>query len=80
MLDIITNIMIFPNVPWTKLPALRKLAPDFYENIPQHKSWPLVIWKFITDPRVSSFNRVKRADLQNIKKFPCGDVTSGRDD
>ena len=50
----------FPNVPWTRLPALRAMAPEFYDHLPQHKSWPLVIWKFIVDPNVTMYNRVKR--------------------
>eukprot|EP00343_Euplotes_focardii_P011876 CAMPEP_0205832774 /NCGR_PEP_ID=MMETSP0206-20130828/47855_1 /ASSEMBLY_ACC=CAM_ASM_000279 /TAXON_ID=36767 /ORGANISM="Euplotes focardii, Strain TN1" /LENGTH=334 /DNA_ID=CAMNT_0053138599 /DNA_START=25 /DNA_END=1029 /DNA_ORIENTATION=+ len=50
----------FPNIAWTKLPLLRKMAPEFYENLPQHKSWPLVLWKFIFDSNVGMYNRVKR--------------------
>merc|ERR1711865_609079 len=50
----------FPNVAWSNLPKLKAMAPEFYDNLPYHKSWPLVIWKFITDPHVSTYNRVKR--------------------
>lgn len=50
----------FPNIAWTNLPKLKAMAPEFYDNLPYHKSWPLVIWKFITDPNISTFNRVKR--------------------
>jgi sphingolipid delta-4 desaturase len=50
----------FPNIPWSRLPKVTEMAPEFYENLPVHKSWPLVIWKFIVDPNVGSFNRVKR--------------------
>ena len=50
----------FPNVPWTRLPALRAMAPEFYDHLPQHKSWPLVIWRFVVDPNVTMYNRVKR--------------------
>ncbi|KAH6909420.1 dihydroceramide delta(4)-desaturase [Coprinopsis sp. MPI-PUGE-AT-0042] len=28
----------FPSVPWTRLPALRAMAPEFYDNIPNHPS------------------------------------------
>jgi len=56
----------FPNIAWSNLPKLRALAPEFYDNLPYHKSWPLVIWKFITEPTVSPWNRVKRAE--KIKK------------
>ncbi|KAG6850033.1 hypothetical protein H0H93_002238 [Arthromyces matolae] len=50
----------FPSVPWTRLPALRKLAPEFYDNIPSHPSWPMVIVNFIRDKEVGLFARAKR--------------------
>ena len=28
----------FPNIPWTKLPALKKLAPEYYDSMPMHQS------------------------------------------
>ncbi|PPR04779.1 hypothetical protein CVT24_007095 [Panaeolus cyanescens] len=50
----------FPSIPWTRLPALRKLAPEFYDNIPSHPSWPMVIVNFIRDREVGIFARAKR--------------------
>ena len=50
----------FPSVPWTRLPALRALAPEFYDNIPSHPSWPMVIVNFIRDKEVGIFARAKR--------------------
>lgn len=50
----------FPNIPWTRLPALRKLASEYYDNLPYHKSWPLVTYKFVVEPTVGVWNRVKR--------------------
>jgi len=50
----------FPSVPWTRLPALRALAPEFYDTIPNHPSWPMVIINFIRDRNVGIFARVKR--------------------
>ncbi|KAI0747066.1 dihydroceramide delta(4)-desaturase [Daedaleopsis nitida] len=50
----------FPSVPWTRLPALRALAPEFYDTIPSHPSWPMVLVNFIRDPEVGIFARVKR--------------------
>ncbi|KAN0085947.1 Fatty acid desaturase domain containing protein [Tylopilus felleus] len=52
----------FPSIPWTRLPALRALAPEFYDIIPSHPSWPMVIVNFIRDPEVGIFARVKRPD------------------
>jgi len=50
----------FPSVAWTNLPALREIAKEFYEPLPSHESWPYVTWKFITDPKVGMWSRVKR--------------------
>jgi sphingolipid delta-4 desaturase len=61
----------FPNIPGSRLPKLRKIASEYYDNLPYHESWPLVTWKFITDSRVSVYSRVKR----RLKK---GAVCSGK--
>lgn len=45
---------------WTRLPALRALAPEFYDTLPSHPSWPMVIVNFIRDPEVGIFARAKR--------------------
>ncbi|KAF3921295.1 hypothetical protein ABW21_db0207662 [Orbilia brochopaga] len=50
----------FPAIPWTRLWKLREIAAEFYDPLPQHKSWTHVIWQFIWDPKVSLWNRVKR--------------------
>jgi sphingolipid 4-desaturase/C4-monooxygenase len=52
----------FPAVPWSRLPRLHKIAKEFYEPLPYHKSWPLVLWKFILDKEVGLWCRVKRAE------------------
>ncbi|KAI5895038.1 uncharacterized protein SCHCODRAFT_02686503 [Schizophyllum commune H4-8] len=50
----------FPSVAWTRLPALKALAPEFYDTIPSHPSWPMIIVNFIRDPEVGIFARAKR--------------------
>lgn len=52
----------FPAVPWSRLPSLHKIAKEFYEPLPHHKSWTLVLWKFILDRQVGLWCRVKRAE------------------
>lgn len=52
----------FPAVPWTRLPKLYKIAKEFYDPLPYHKSWPMVIWNFILDKDVGLWCRVKRAE------------------
>ncbi|KAJ7322892.1 dihydroceramide delta(4)-desaturase [Mycena albidolilacea] len=50
----------FPSIPWTRLPALRALAPEAYDSLPAHPSWPMVIVNFIRDKEVGIFARAKR--------------------
>lgn len=50
----------FPSIPWTRLPALKALAPEFYETLPSHPSWSMIIVNFIRDPEVGIFARAKR--------------------
>ncbi|KAL1977950.1 hypothetical protein VTN31DRAFT_809 [Thermomyces dupontii] len=51
----------FPAVPWTRLPELHRIAKEFYEPLPCHRSWVRVIWTFILDKDVGMWCRVKRA-------------------
>jgi len=58
----------FPNVAWSRLPKLKAMCPEFYDNLPYHKSWILVLWKFITDPNISTYSRVKRDKKEKKEK------------
>jgi len=50
----------FPNIPWSNLPRVREIAPEYYDNLPQCKSWTGVIVRYIFDDSISPFSRVKR--------------------
>jgi len=64
----------FPNVAWDSLPKVRELATNHYDNLPYHRSWPLVLWKFLTMTNMSSYSRVKRVDLKNMATTTiCGE-------
>jgi hypothetical protein len=39
---------------------LRQIAPEYYNTLAYHTSWTWVIWKFITDPEVGPWSRMKR--------------------
>jgi sphingolipid 4-desaturase/C4-monooxygenase len=51
----------FPYIPGSRLPRLRALAPEFYEPLMSHRSWTRTIWRYIMDPAIGGFSRVKRA-------------------
>jgi len=50
----------FPRIPGSRLPKLKKMAPEFYDNLPSYNSWAKVLWNFATDPRISPFSRMIR--------------------
>lgn len=52
----------FPRVPGWKLPEVKRIAHEFYDDLPTHESWPGAIFKFIFDPKMSVFSRVRRGD------------------
>ncbi len=55
----------FPYIPGSRLPLLRAMAPEFYDNLPRHSSWPKVIWTYIFDAAIGPFTRVKRQRLDD---------------
>ena len=50
----------FPKIPWSRLSKVKKIAPEFYDNLPSYNSYLWVMWKYITDPTVGPWSRVKR--------------------
>ena len=62
----------FPYIAWSKLYELNRIASEFYEPLPKHDSWIMVIVDFIFDENVLLYNRVrresKREKLEQMKK------------
>nr|QBO56260.1 fatty acid desaturase 4-2-2 [Brachionus plicatilis] len=50
----------FPNIPGYRLPEVKKMAPEFYDNLPCHHSWIKVLYDFITCSEMGPYARVKR--------------------
>mmetsp|Transcript_31066 Transcript_31066/g.28256 ORF Transcript_31066/g.28256 Transcript_31066/m.28256 type:complete len:199 (+) Transcript_31066:505-1101(+) len=50
----------FPNVPWTKLPELKAMAPEFYDNLPYHGSYFKLLWRYINDNTMGPWSRISR--------------------
>lgn len=56
----------FPYIAWTKLPELRRIAAEFYDPLPQVKSWCGVLWYFCFEDVNTLWCRVKRAGTQKL--------------
>lgn len=50
----------FPRIPGSRLPKLKKLAPEYYDELYAHYSWTRVLFKFITNADISLHSRVRR--------------------
>ena len=81
----------FPSVPWNRLPALRKTAPEAYDSLRSHRSYTRVLLQFLFDPAITLFSRQVRPrpgqvrvndetnhDVELVEAIGCGGrVTTG---
>jgi sphingolipid delta-4 desaturase len=66
----------FPRVPGWKLPQVKAIAGEFYDNLPQHHSWVKVMYDFVMDPKMNPFSRVVRNKARGNKQL---DPTLGKE-
>ncbi|XP_076643384.1 delta4-sphingolipid-FADS-like protein ifc [Halictus rubicundus] len=50
----------FPAVPGSRLPEVKRIASEFYDNLPQHNSWTSVLYDFVMDSDIGPYARIKR--------------------
>jgi sphingolipid delta-4 desaturase len=50
----------FPTIPWSKLPLIKKIAPEFYDPLQQCSSWTYCIYNYIVNDDMGPYSRVKR--------------------
>lgn len=50
----------FPMIPWTRLPLVRKTAPEYYENLPTHSNYFMVSFNYAFDGYMGPFSRIIR--------------------
>ena len=50
----------FTTIPGSRLPELKKMAPEFYDNLHSYNSWTGVILDFLFNKNVNLFSRTKR--------------------
>ncbi len=52
----------FHEIPWTRLPQLKAMAPEFYDTLGCHRSWFALLVTFIFDPRYSLHTRSQNVE------------------
>jgi sphingolipid delta-4 desaturase len=50
----------FPHVPWSRLPAIRSAAPEFYDHLYHHRSWTRLLLHVLFSPNFRLHNRIVR--------------------
>jgi sphingolipid delta-4 desaturase len=50
----------FPYIAGSRLPRLRRTAPEYYDDLLSHASWTAVLWQFVTRSELGGYSRIKR--------------------
>jgi sphingolipid delta-4 desaturase len=48
------------NVAWSRLPQIRRIAPEFYDHLQSYSSWSTLLVRFIRDSNITLFNAIVR--------------------
>jgi len=57
----------FPNISWTKLPMVKKIAPEFYDNLPYIDSYLTIMYKYIFCDSMGPWSRIALVDKEKDK-------------
>ena len=56
----------FPSVPWTRLPKIKQIAPEYYVDLKAHMSWTRLLFQFLFDRKLSLFSRMVREERNKV--------------
>jgi sphingolipid 4-desaturase/C4-monooxygenase len=48
------------NVAWSRLPEIRRVAPEFYDSLQSYSSWSTLLVRFIRDRNITLYNAIVR--------------------
>ena len=60
----------FPHVPWSRLPAVRAAAPEFYDQLYHHRSWTKLLFHILFSSKFRLHNRIVRPMPESM--MACG--------
>ena len=62
----------FPRVPWSRLPRVTALAPEYYLTLPHYTSYLALFWAYITDASLGPHARIKRGIVEGREHGAVG--------
>ena len=48
------------NVPWSRLPEIRRIAPEFYDGLQSYSSWTTLLVRFVRDSNITLYTAIVR--------------------
>jgi sphingolipid delta-4 desaturase len=54
-------------VPWSRLPAVRAAAPEFYDHLYHHRSWTKLLFHVLFSRKFRLHNRIVRPMPEGMK-------------
>lgn len=64
-------------IPWNRLPQLTKIAPEYYSTLTKVKSYPGLLYHFITSPDMSLYSRILRKSNGVAEEMPSRVQSAG---
>jgi len=61
-------------VPWSRLPRLKAMAPEFYDGLVAHRSWTRLLFRFLLDPSISLYSRRVRKPASDVSEAKPADA------
>jgi sphingolipid delta-4 desaturase len=58
----------FPYIPGSRLPELRRLAPEYYDGLYAHRSWTKTLWQYVLRRDLGGYSRVKRTGRERAAR------------
>ena len=55
-------------IPWSRLPQVRRIAPEFYDGLHSYTSWTALLARFVRDPDITLYNYIVRPTREKAKE------------
>jgi len=56
----------FPRIPWSRLPLVPQIAPEYYLPLPYYTSYLALFYAYITDSKLGPHARIKRRQVVGV--------------